>query len=66
MHNISNIINIVMHAAYNIKKIKRDTAAVIYLIIDRTTSLQEENKIDGRLIIKLSKYLATAKYAEIN
>jgi hypothetical protein len=39
-----------MHAAYNIKKIKRETAAAIYLIIDRTTSLQEENKIDGGLI----------------
>jgi len=50
MHNISNIINVVMHAAYNIKKIKRETAAVIYLIIDRITSLQEENKIDGGLI----------------
>ena len=50
MHNISNIINIVMHAAHNIKKIKRETAAVVYLIIDRITSLQEENKIDGELI----------------
>ena len=39
-----------MHAAHNIKKIKRETAAVIYLIIDRITSLQEENKIDGGLI----------------
>ena len=39
-----------MHAAYNIKKIKREIAAVIYLIIDRITSLQEENKIDGGLI----------------
>jgi hypothetical protein len=39
-----------MHAAYNIKKIKRDTAAVIYLAIDRSTLLKEENKIDGGLI----------------
>ena len=38
-----------MHAAYNIKKIKRETAAAIYLIIDRTTSLQRKIKLMGDL-----------------
>tara|TARA_B110000027_G_scaffold91417_1_gene96716 strand:+ start:160 stop:354 length:195 start_codon:yes stop_codon:yes gene_type:complete len=64
MHNISNIINIVMHAAYNKKK--RGAIWVIYLASDRITSLQEENKIDEELIKTISKCLTTAKYAEIN
>ena len=64
MHNISNIINIVMHAAYNLKK--RDLACVIYLASDRITTLQEENKIDEGIIKTISKCLTTAKYAEIN
>jgi hypothetical protein len=63
MHNISNIINIVMHAAYNKKK---DAACVIYLASDRITTLKEENIIDKRIIETISKCSTIAKYAEIN